>query len=126
MIKLILAYILAFFLAITLGGLVGIMEFPLAFLCSKNAKNGVSTPCYLLTWGTTTFVIGFVYVWIATVVFSWFGFQLTLLMVIILGFGAVNNDFYQISHAPEARLPHEVAGAVGELFGIVIGGIYFL
>lgn len=118
MIKLILAYILAFFLSPFVGGTVGIVSLPVFLLISK------VNPSFIFM--LSRIVIGFVSVWFASIVFSWLDFQLTLLMVILLGFGFIRNDFNRISHATETVLQHEVVGIVGDLLGIIIGGIYFL
>jgi hypothetical protein len=118
MIKLIFAYILAFFLGPFIGGTVGLVTLPLFLLISK------VNPYFIFM--LSRIVIGLVSVWVAAIVFLLFGFQLTLLMVILLGFGFIRNDFNRISHAPEAVLQHEVVGVIGDLLGIVIGGIYFL
>jgi len=118
MIKLILAYVIAFLLSPTIGAIAGLLFLPLVFLIDK-----IGVPFYLFR-GATSVVIGFVTVWFATIVFSWFAFQPTLLMVVIIGFGL--NDFRRISHSSEAIVSSEIAAAVGDLLGVVVGGIYFL
>ena len=120
MIKFIFAYIIAFFLAPMIGSIVGIM---FLFLLPLISKIGIPIPFFR---GAISVVIGFVSVLFATMVFSWFGIQPTLLMVIILGVGFCLNDFRRISHASETIKSNEIAGAVGDLLGIVLGGIYFL
>ena len=47
-------------------------------------------------------------------------------MVIILGLGFGLNDFKRISHASEAIISNEIAGAIGDLLGIIMGGVYLL
>jgi len=120
MIKVILAYIISFLLAPMIGSIAGILFLPLLPLISK-----IGTPLPLFR-GAASVVIGFVSVWFATIVFSWLGIQPTLLMVIMLGLGFGFNDFRRISHASEAIMSNEAAGAIGDLLGIIVGGIYFL
>lgn len=120
MIKIIFAYIIVFFLAPMIGSIVGLM---FLFLLPLISKIRISIPLFR---GAISVVIGFVSVWFATMVFSWFGIEPTLLMVIILGLGFGFNDFRRISHASETIISSEIAGAVGDFLGIVIGGIYFL
>ena len=120
MIELILAYVIAFLLSPTIGAIAGLLFLPLVFLIDK-----IGIPFSLFR-GVTSVVIGFVTVWFATIVFSWFAFQPTLLMVVILGFGFVSNDYRRISHSSEANVSSEIAAAVGNLLGVVVGGVYFL
>jgi len=129
MIKLIIAYILTFYLAPTIGGIVGLIMisifFGLTSLVSLSASM-IPIPFLLLIRGTISFVVGFASVWFAAIVFSWFDLQPTLLMVIIIGLGFLFNDLKRLSHASEAVILSEKAGTVGDLLGVIIGGFYFL
>lgn len=119
----IFAYVIAFFLAPTVGiGLGFILYYILAYL-----RYLFKIPAPLLR-VIVSIIMGFVTIWTARFIFAWFNVHLTLLMVIILGLEFVFYDFREIiriSSWSEMR-QIKIAGAFGDLLGIIIGGIYFL
>lgn len=131
MIKSIFAYISVFLLAPTLGGLAGLLLTFLSFPLMAKLKTLIP-----LLGGAISIVIGFVSVWVGAVVFSWFNKQPTLLMIIVLGVGFGFNDFRRILHtiplgdsagrAGRLVFLNEISGTIGNLLGIIAGGIYFL
>lgn len=71
-------------------------------------------------------VIGFLAVWFGKSIFSWFTLRPTILMVIIIGIGFLLISLNRLRATTQERFPLELLFAIGELVGVIIGGIYFL
>jgi hypothetical protein len=76
--------------------------------------------------GVISIIIGFIAVWIGTLIFILFHTEPTILMVIILGLGFGINSYRRISHSKNEIIRGEIIGGLGSLIGIILGGIYFL
>ncbi len=137
MFKSLVAYLFVFFLAPTVGSLVGLAIFLIPVFSARLGSDEADTVPraglssflrrHALSFRGAISAIGaFVAVWFGTVVFSWFDVRPSASMVIMLGLGYTLNDLRRIRHSPPSVLGMELAGGVGDLLGVIAGGIYLI
>ncbi len=117
----ILAYLVAFALTVTIGVLISsIVTFlPTMFHAYLYKKvNGFWES--FISGGLECLVLISLSMW----AFSWFGFQITLLYVLILTVGILQNNIYRIKTRP--NYDSELGYLVSQLFGFIIIYLSFL
>lgn len=114
--KTFLAYLVVFFLGPLVGGIAGIILMPVLLPLSQIFKY----------FPIGNFIIGFVAVWVSSVIFRWFGLEPALLMVIILGVGFTLNSLNRLKHSNEEQFSLELSSSIGEIVGVIGGGFYIL
>ena len=114
--KLVLAYLLTFFLAPTMGALASLITLPLIPAMKSNLALGVL--CLAAGVGDTILAV-----WFGVKLFFWLDQTPTLVMVIVLGSGYALNGLNRILRR---QTPYEFGWLIGNLSGLVIGASILL
>jgi hypothetical protein len=132
MLRNVAAYLIAFILAPIFGGLAQVVLLPLTFLTRKAKDGNPRTPIriwsYALFGGLTCIARGFAAIWFTRLVFGWFRVDPTVVAAWVLGGGFALHHLgaLRASLFERAMFIPEFTETVGDLSGVILGGMYLL
>jgi len=120
MLKSIIAYTLAFFVAPNIAPIPALLALPLVGWTRR--WTAASYVAQAIVFGAMSVLA----IWIGTLIFRIFGLKPTLLMVVLIGVSQYINDRRRILRAHADLRPHESVRAFAGIGGAIAGGFLFL
>jgi hypothetical protein len=131
MIKSILAYFITFFIAPLLASVPVLILLPILALSAKLIDTERSHRVWALYVDILGFIVwmfmGFLSTYVGSAIFSLFGKEPTILMLVMLVIGISINQLRRIrlQSAPSLKIS-ETLRYIGDLLGIIVGGFYVM